>query len=197
MSESFDRLTSHPNERDTLLEILRTEHIHRRTAIPGTVIDFDSDCSTATIQVGIETDLNGSIEPIAPLLDVPVIFPMSGGRGIKWILEPGDDGLIVFSDRAIGRWLDEGSTVWPEDTRVKHLSDGSFIPGINRDCAGGGFNGTSVSNGDNVIEIGSNCFDINVNGCSLMDTLIQMATGLTPPQPQIVTDLTKIKGVCT
>lgn len=195
MSESYDRQTSTPNETDTLREILRTEHLHRRTANVGTVVSFDRDCQTATIQVGIEMDLNGSIQPIAPLLDVPVLFPRVGARGITWLLEAGDDGLIVFCDRAIGRWLDEGSTVYPEDTRIKHLSDAIFIPGIKRNC-GDAFDGLQISGADGQeINIGSSCFDIKSNGCSLMDTLIEFAGSTNPPNLVAAAALKKIKGL--
>ena len=196
MAEPFNNQTTKTNDTETFREILRTEHVHRRTNNVGQVVDYNAECKTITLQLGIMMDLNGSIEPIAPIPDVPVIFPMVGNRGISFPLEEGDKGAVIFADRAIGRWLELGGVVHPDDTRIKHLADAMFIPGINTDCADG-FNGVQISNGNNQnINLGSNCFDVNSNGCSLMEQLIIIANSLPVPNPVLVANLQKIRGNC-
>ena len=134
MAESYDRPTTITNETDTFKEILRTEHLHRRTAQVGQIVSFDPQCQTVSVQIGIMMDLNGSIEPIAPIQDVPVVFPVSGGAGVTFPINAGDQCAIVFADRAIGDWLAQGGVVDPKDTRIKHLSDAICIPGLSS-CA--------------------------------------------------------------
>ncbi|MGB0907415.1 MAG: Gp138 family membrane-puncturing spike protein [Maricaulaceae bacterium] len=134
MAEAYDRQTTAGNDTDTLREILRSDHLHRRTVQVGQIISFDPMCQSALVQLGIQMNLNGTLVDVAPIPDVPVVFPMAGQRGLSYPVRQGDQCLVVFADRAIGRWLDRGGTVDPEDTRIKHLTDAICIPGLSS-CA--------------------------------------------------------------
>ena len=191
MAELYDRPTTITNETDTLREIIRTDHIHRRTAQVGQIVSFDPTCQSATVQIGIMMNLNGSIEPIAPIEDVPVVFPVSGGAGITFPVSAGDQCVIVFADRAIGDWLAVGGVVDPNDTRVKHLSDAICIPGLSS-CGKPIDNfyedGVQLSNGGGAnIQVGDDCIAINTSAGELIKILTDAFAAVVPSNPPALT----------
>jgi hypothetical protein len=82
--------------------------------------------------------------------DVPVVFPGSGGRRIKFPVSVGDYVLLVFSDDSLEQWLARGGEVDPLDDRHHHLADAIAIPGI-MPFAGSG----SAGNASPMLEITS------------------------------------------
>lgn len=66
---------------------------------------------------------------MAPLVDVPVIFPSAGGFALTFPLLAGDEVLVMFSARCIDGWW-QNSGVQPQaEFRMHDLSDGFAIPG--------------------------------------------------------------------
>jgi hypothetical protein len=125
----------YPRENTSLEGIINnalTDHAtHFRVAVPGIVESFDGSKQTATVIVACSgSDSDGSEMRLPPLLDVPVSFPRGGGFAVTFPVSPGDEGLLVFSDRCIDGWFQTGSPGIPPDHRLHDLSDASFIPGI-------------------------------------------------------------------
>ncbi|EDR3673570.1 baseplate protein [Salmonella enterica subsp. arizonae serovar 40:z4,z24:] len=75
-------------------------------------------------------DTDGAEMPLPLLVDVPVQFPRAGGFALTYPVDPGDEGLVVFSDRCIDGWFSSGAVGIPPDHRQHDLSDAMFIPGI-------------------------------------------------------------------
>lgn len=77
-----------------------------RVALPGTVISFDAEAVTATIQPaikGYEPDSTGKNVSVSMpvLVDVPVAFPRGGGCTLTFPIKPGDECELIFNDRCI------------------------------------------------------------------------------------------------
>jgi hypothetical protein len=105
-----------------------------RVALPGIVQSFDPGAVTAVVQPAIrsvETDNDGNrVTKNYPLLvDVPVIFPRGGGCTLTFPVKAGDECLVIFADRCIDFWWQNGGVQEPVDDRVHDLSDAFCIVG--------------------------------------------------------------------
>ncbi|EBT4809645.1 translation initiation factor IF-2 [Salmonella enterica] len=105
-----------------------------RVSMPGIVQSFDPDTVTAVVQPaikGYEPDSNGvSQSTTLPLLvDVPVVLPRGGGCTLTFPVKAGDECLVIFSDRCIDFWWQNGGVQEPVDDRVHDLSDAFCIVG--------------------------------------------------------------------
>ncbi|HHT2967489.1 TPA: Gp138 family membrane-puncturing spike protein [Citrobacter koseri] len=105
-----------------------------RVSIPGIVQSFDPGTVTAVVQPaikGYEPDSNGvNQSTILPLLvDVPVVFPRGGGCTLTFPVKAGDECLVIFADRCIDFWWQNGGVQEPVDDRAHDLSDAFCIVG--------------------------------------------------------------------
>ncbi|MBC0852644.1 Gp138 family membrane-puncturing spike protein [Pantoea stewartii] len=105
-----------------------------RVSLPGIVQSFDPATCTCTVQPAIAgqgVDEKGQIQsaPLPLLTDVPVIFPRGGGCTITFPVKTGDECLVVFSDRCIDFWWQNGGVQEPVDPRQHDLSDAFAIVG--------------------------------------------------------------------
>ncbi|HCD8182453.1 TPA: Gp138 family membrane-puncturing spike protein [Enterobacter roggenkampii] len=105
-----------------------------RVAMPGIIQSFDPSTVTCTVQPAIygqkvgEDGSTGS-EAIPILPDVPVVFPRGGGCTLTFPVKPGDECLLVFSDRCIDFWWQNGGVQEAVDPRQHDLSDAFAIVG--------------------------------------------------------------------
>lgn len=99
-----------------------------RVAMPGIVVSFDADAVTAVIQPaikGYEPDANGNQISISmpQLVDVPVAFPRGGGVTLTFPVKPGDECELIFNDRCIDFWWQNGGEQEPVHPRQHHIGD--------------------------------------------------------------------------
>ncbi|WP_210502199.1 Gp138 family membrane-puncturing spike protein [Pantoea ananatis] len=105
-----------------------------RVSLPGIVQSFDPTTCTCTVQPAIAgqgVDEKGQIKsaPLPLLMDVPVIFPRGGGCTITFPVKAGDECLVIFSDRCIDFWWQNGGVQEPVDPRQHDLSDAFALVG--------------------------------------------------------------------
>lgn len=105
-----------------------------RVALPGIIQSFDPvslTCEVAPAIRGAQMASDGAVSSVAyPLLvDVPVIFPHGGGCSLTFPLKKGDECLVIFADRAIDFWWQNGGIQEPVDARQHSLSDAFLLPG--------------------------------------------------------------------
>lgn len=105
-----------------------------RVALPGIIQSFDPEAVTCTVAPAIKgalTASDGSVSSVSyPLLvDVPVIFPRGGGCTLTFPLGKGDECLVIFADRAIDFWWQNGEAQEPVNARQHSLSDAFVLPG--------------------------------------------------------------------
>ncbi len=67
---------------------------------------------------------------IAPLPDVPVVFPRSGGFSVLSPVNPGDECLVIFADSCIDGWFQSGGVQKQIRRRRHSLSDAFALVGI-------------------------------------------------------------------
>lgn len=106
------------------------------TAMPGTVESFDAATQTADVRPALTRRVPGpdpegpdTHEALPVLPCVPVLYPGSSAFGIRWPLARGDRGLLVFAERDIGRWAQQGQDGDPQVSTPHSLAAAIFIPG--------------------------------------------------------------------
>ena len=120
------------------LEASHTSHDARQaqihTAMPGVIVSYNAATMTAVVQPalqGVRTMMDGTRQPvtISPIADVPVQFPGGGGHIFTFPVAPGDECLIIFSERSIDNWHQHGGTQQPSDWRMHDINDAFVLVG--------------------------------------------------------------------
>jgi hypothetical protein len=104
----------------------RQAQIH--TSMPGKIVSFDPAKMTATVQPaiqGINTKVDGTRAPVTltTVSDVPVHFPAGGGYTLTFPVKPGDECMLVFMERSIDNWHQQGGVQTPSDHRMHDIND--------------------------------------------------------------------------
>ena len=120
------------------------EALNLRVAMPGIIRAFDPATQTALVQPALKMTVSmgeGVRHLEAPTIAaVPVVLPFAQGAGLLLTLpiQPGDECLLVFADRAIDFFVERGG-IQATDTcadlelsmpRAHDLTDAICIPGI-------------------------------------------------------------------
>lgn len=193
----------------------RLSNLH--TCLPGRVEKYDPETQKADVKPLLKRKFKDNTEIELPVIvNVPVVFPRSGGGSLTFPVVKGDGVLLLFSERSLDRWLSAGGDVAPDDRRKFDLSDAIAIPGLNPftmdNLDPDGVNATLifgdgkfVINPDGKIALGNS----NQELMDLIDRLIAalvasvVPTGIGPQVlskvtdgtiPQIATDWDEIKG---
>jgi hypothetical protein len=100
--------------------------------LPGHIVTFDPETQLAQVQCGIQKILTDSGEGVAiPVIEnVPVQFAGNDNWYLWHEITSGCQGVIVFSQRAMDLWVNEGGVIKPHDARMFSASDAMFIPGV-------------------------------------------------------------------
>lgn len=102
------------------------------TCLPGIIVSFDPVKQTAAVQPTIKrifTERGAVNLPVC--VDVPVAFPGGGDFFLTFPVKAGDECILLFSERAIDIWHEDGGTQPPAEYRLHDLSDGIALVGIN------------------------------------------------------------------
>lgn len=104
------------------------------TAMPCVVDTVNFQAATLTAVPAIKAyiaDKTGAqtLATMPTLLDVPIVFPRGGGYAATFPIKPGDECLVVFANRNIDAWWQNGGVQPPLTARFHDLSDGFAIPG--------------------------------------------------------------------
>jgi hypothetical protein len=101
------------------------------TSIPGHVVSYDATKQTAVCQPGIQRIFRGQGAIDLPqLVDCPVHFPSGGGFVLSFPVSVGDECLLIFSERAIDYWWQNGGVQLPAEYRTHDLSDAFAFVGV-------------------------------------------------------------------
>jgi hypothetical protein len=107
-----------------------------RVAMPAKVVSYDPVTQTISAQCLIREKVidrqqgNVSWQDLPLLVDVPLVFPGSGGYILSFPVAPGDEVLLVFQDMPLDAWHDSGNTENWNVRRRHDLSDAIAIPGL-------------------------------------------------------------------
>ena len=105
-----------------------------RVALPGIIQSFNPDAVTAEVQPAVKSvqrnnDGETTTRDYPLLVDVPVLFPRGGGATLTFPVNVGDECLVIFADRAIDFWWQNGGVQEPVDFRMHGFSDAFAIVG--------------------------------------------------------------------
>lgn len=111
---------------------IRAELGKVNTCLPAAVDSYDPATRRAHVTPQILVPLpDGTTQKLPRIPGVPVQFLLSSSRGgLRFDLQPGDTGLVIFSQRSMDAWLAQGGLVDPQDIRRFALSDAVFLPGL-------------------------------------------------------------------
>lgn len=117
------------------------------TCIPGIVESYDASKKRAIVTPAIsKAYVNNKFVNYTPIVNVPIMFPKTKNTAITFPLEKGDRVLIVFSQRAIGNFLEKGILVNPENNNTFDSTDAFAFPSIS-------FDGDIVGSDNEALEI--------------------------------------------
>lgn len=104
----------------------------------GQVVSFDTAKKTAQVQIlfkRVVADAGSAdgrgIQSYPVLVDVPVFTLQGGGGAIQFPIQAGDQCILLFSDRRIDEWFQNGAEAAPADGRMHDMSDGIALVGVN------------------------------------------------------------------
>ena len=126
---------------------IRISNIH--TALPGIIQTYDAAKQKASVIPAIKKtyikDGKTITEQMPVIENVPVCFLRSKHSSITFPLKQGDEGLIVFCERSLERWLASGGVTENGDPRKYDLKDAVFYPGLEDFDAGTVTEGESLA----------------------------------------------------
>lgn len=141
-----------------------------RVAMPGVIQSFDPENLTCVVEISVfsvkpegksvdRLDVDNVFYPL--ILDAPVIFPRGGGVTLTFPVKEGDECLVVFADRCIDFWWQNGNVQNGSRGRMHDYSDAFVIPGPQSQAKKiGGISTTAAQlrtdDGSAFIEIASN-----------------------------------------
>lgn len=125
---------------DLLAQWRRNIELDLRVSMPCQVVTYDPATQRATVQLAllpVAFDRNGAEVVQSPIVipGVPVRWPGGSLGYVTTPLVPGDTGHVVFTDRCLSVWLQQGGIVDPINGRAHALGDAIFEPGIRPDTA--------------------------------------------------------------
>ena len=188
------------------------------TCIPGNIVEYDYELQKASVQPAIRKvyqtkDEQGNflVRDMPIVNSVPVMFPGSGESYAYFPVNVGDSCLLVFSERSLDEWINQGGQVTPLDPRQFHLSDAIAIMGLNPFSnplpiqnnedfviSHAGSTVTIKGNGEvdiktaSKIAMGTPTIEVIQQICDLLQSLITNLASGPGPYPGVVTDATTI-----
>lgn len=98
----------------------------------GQIVSFNSAKKTAQVQILFKRQLpNGTSVSNPVLVDVPVFTMQGGGAALQLPIAAGDQCVVLFSDRNLDAWYQNGAEAVPMTSRAHDLSDGIALVGVN------------------------------------------------------------------
>lgn len=106
----------------------------------ATIVAFDPELQTATATINytrtfFEKGANGqAVNPtqvkFPALVDCPVMFLGGGATSLTFPVEPGNECLVLFNDRAIDNWFQSGQVTPLSSSRLHSFSDAILLVGL-------------------------------------------------------------------
>lgn len=98
----------------------------------GRIQSYNVTKHTAQVQILFKRVLPDlTIKSYPLLIDVPVVTLQGGGGSLQFPIAAGDHCLLLFSDRRIDEWFQNGSESAPASPRLHDMSDAFALVGIN------------------------------------------------------------------
>jgi phage baseplate assembly protein gpV len=105
------------------------------TCLPGIVDSFDPEAQTVSVRPAIKKlrypdNTQAEWVDLPLLVDVPVVVLSGKGYALTFPIESGDECLLLFSERALDVWYEQGGTGEQTSMRTHSLSDAFALVGV-------------------------------------------------------------------
>lgn len=116
-----------------LLNIIISNKIaEMHICMPAKVISYDFATRKASVQPSLNQKYSDDEILVLPVIhNVPVMQPASGGASVNFPVKPDDNVLLIFSERSLEQWLQDGKQSTPDDPRQNNLTDAVAHIGLN------------------------------------------------------------------
>lgn len=101
------------------------------TTIPGHFLSFDAGPQLAQIQIGVQrVSVGGDTFTPSPIIQCPVVFLGGSEYFMEHQIDPGDECMIIFSQRCIEGWKNTGGVATNPIMRFHNINDACILPGL-------------------------------------------------------------------
>lgn len=118
----------------TLAEVFRhaldSRLIDFHTATIGKVQYYDAKKQTVDVVPQIKRTIGAVSESLPIIPDVPVLFPRANSFFVSLPIKPGDFVQLIFNERSIHAWLQEGKEGAPDNDETHGFHGAVAIPGV-------------------------------------------------------------------
>jgi hypothetical protein len=121
---------------DALRSVLSLDRADLHTVLPASVVDYDEDTQTATLELGIREVIEAHDEDDADavatyprLRGVPVAFMSAGPWVLSFPIPAGTTGALICTEADLSKWLETGQVSDP-GVNDRHGLGGFFLPGL-------------------------------------------------------------------
>lgn len=119
------------NLTDLLQQAMRYALGGAYVCLPARIVSYSHKKQNASVKPVIRRQYtDGVIQDMPVIKNVPVVWPRSGGASLTFPVKRDDYCMLVFADRAIDSWLNQGGESTPNDRRMHSLNDAVAIMGI-------------------------------------------------------------------
>ena len=112
--------------KNVVQDIIRDIHV----AVPGKIVSFDSEkCEATILPTAKFRKPSGESIDFPKIFEVPVWFPQAASQGVSfvWLVEPGDECIVIFLEQSLDQWRTGAET----DTELKFdLQNAIAITGL-------------------------------------------------------------------
>lgn len=99
---------------------------------PAKIITYDFATRKASVQPSLNQKYSDDEILVFPIIhNVPVMQPSSGGASVNFPVKQNDNVLLIFSERSLEQWLQDGKQSTPDDPRQNNLTDAVALLGLN------------------------------------------------------------------
>lgn len=99
-------------------------------SLPAKIVSYDFATQKASVKPLINDKYSDGKTKVLPIINnVPVQFPSSQEAIVHYPINAGLEVTLLFSQRSLEEWLDNGGEVVPDDPRINNLTDAIAIVG--------------------------------------------------------------------
>lgn len=102
-----------------------------RTMLIAQCVSFDEARNCVTVQPLLQTNIDGIVQNMPLIQDVPVAYYQAGGFVITHKPQKGDTCMLLISDRNIAGWKLKGGITDPRSPQHHNINDAVAYFGIN------------------------------------------------------------------
>lgn len=118
---------------ELVADMIASSDLDKHTALPAKVKSYSKAKHTVEAHIQVlratpRADGSSALEEVPPIQNVPVAWPGGSGFYLAIPLTEGDEGLLLFSEAAMGVFRETGQLSEPGDLRRHSLSYACFLP---------------------------------------------------------------------